>query len=91
MKANFPGQFQALAGRLAEDFVKGMKMTINNTQSKLFSWVFWALSVGMLVASGIFIEKIVLTQPAALDYIAAVGFAVAGAAISAYKFLASSD
>jgi hypothetical protein len=69
-----------------------LKEKIMNTQSvksKFFSWVFFLLSVGMLIAGGIYIEKIVLTSTTTLDVILAVLFSLLGAGISAYSFFGS--
>ena len=58
-------------------------------QTKVSNWVFFLLSVGMLIAGGIFIEKIILTSASTADILKALIFCVLGAGISAYSFFGS--
>jgi thermostable 8-oxoguanine DNA glycosylase len=53
-------------------------------QTKLFTWIFYFLSVGMLISGGIFIEKIILTRATTADIFKALVFCVLGAGISAF-------
>jgi len=55
-------------------------------KSKIFSWVFFILSVGALISGGIYIEKVVLTAASNLDILRAVLFCIFGAVLSAYSF-----
>jgi hypothetical protein len=64
-------------------------MNTQSVKSKVFRWIFFLLSVGMLIAGGIYIEKIVLTSATAMDVIQAVLFSILGAGISAYSFFGS--
>ena len=58
-------------------------------RSKIFSWIFYLLSVGMLITGGIYIEKIILTNAATMDIVKALVFCLLGAGISAYSFFGS--
>ena len=64
-------------------------MKTETTQSKFFIWIFYLLSVGMLTAGGIYIEKIILTSSSTADIIKALLFCVLGAGISACGFFGS--
>jgi hypothetical protein len=70
--------------------VKGMKMNTISKQPKIFRWVFFVISAGALVSAGIFIEKIILTEVAWMDYLSAAVFGAIGLGISAYSFFCSS-
>jgi hypothetical protein len=60
-------------------------MKTQSIQSKAFRWIFFLISVGMLIAGGIYIEKIVLTDATAMDILTALAFCLVGAGISAYS------
>ena len=59
-------------------------------RSIIINWIFYFISVGMLVAGGIYIEKIILTNAAMLDILRALLFCLVGAGISAYSFFGKS-
>lgn len=65
-------------------------MNTISKQSKMFKGVFFVISTGALVSAGIFIEKIVLTEVAWMDYLNATVFGGIGLGISAYSFFCSS-
>ena len=61
-------------------------MNTNNQKKDVFKWVFFMISCGALISTGIFIEKIILTDVVWVDYFSAISFAVLGFGISAYSF-----
>jgi len=65
-------------------------MNNKSNQSNLFKWVFFIIGAGALMSAGIFIEKIILTEVAWMDYLSAVAFGAIGIGISAYSFFRSS-
>ncbi|HEY45156.1 MAG TPA: hypothetical protein G4O14_00080 [Anaerolineae bacterium] len=70
--------------------VKGLNMNTISKQPKRFRWFFFVISAGALGSAGIFIEKIILTEVAWMDYLSAVVFGAIGLGISAYSFFCSS-
>jgi hypothetical protein len=70
--------------------VRGMIMNTISKQPKIFRWVFFMISAGTLVSTGIFIEKIILTEVAWMEYLSAAVFGAIGLGISAYSFFCSS-
>jgi hypothetical protein len=70
--------------------VKGLKMNTISKQPEILRWVFFVISAGALVSAGIFIEKIILTEVAWMDYLNAAVFGGIGLGISAYSFFCSS-
>ncbi|UCF60974.1 MAG: hypothetical protein JSV37_14630 [Anaerolineaceae bacterium] len=66
--------------------VKGLKMNTISKRQKIFRRVFFVISAGALVSAGIFIEKIILTEVAWMDYLSAAVFGAIGLGISAYSF-----
>jgi hypothetical protein len=70
--------------------VKGLKMNTISKQPKICRWIFFVISAGALVSAGIFIEKIILTEVAWMDYLSAAVFGAIGLGISAYSFFFSS-
>ena len=65
-------------------------MNTISKQLKRFRLVFFVISAGALVSAGIFVEKIILTEGAWMDYLSAAVFGAIGLGISAYSFFCSS-
>lgn len=69
--------------------VKGMNMNAISKQPRIFRWIFFVIGTGALLSAGIYIEKIVLTEGAWMDYLNAAVFGAIGLGISAYSFFCS--
>jgi hypothetical protein len=87
--ANYEPMYVSTALSFIVRIIKGEIVRNKNLQQKLLTWIFYFLSVGMLVSGGIYIEKIILTKAALADILKALIFCLVGVGTSAYCFFTS--